>query len=136
MLKNVKFQGILVLALGGLLGYVAATGRLSSLLGADKEKAAEPSKGVQVTDEPGSPAATRTIDGKQLPPPDPKFGGVIKPGNTSAFPEGKGRGPATLRIAGSRRRRPFTKNITYLSPMLVPVLVARRGIPASKAARA
>jgi arylsulfatase len=27
---------------------------------------------------PGSPAATTTIDGKQLPPPDPKFGGVIK----------------------------------------------------------
>ncbi|TWT61315.1 Arylsulfatase [Rubinisphaera italica] len=27
----------------------------------------------------GSPAATTTIDGKQLPAPDPKFGGVIKP---------------------------------------------------------
>ncbi len=27
---------------------------------------------------PGSPSATTTIDGKQLPPPDPKFGGVIK----------------------------------------------------------
>jgi arylsulfatase A-like enzyme len=27
---------------------------------------------------PGSPAATTTLDGKQLPPPDPKFGGVIK----------------------------------------------------------
>src|SRR5579872_5542475 len=26
----------------------------------------------------GSPSATTTIDGKQLPPPDPKFGGVIK----------------------------------------------------------
>jgi arylsulfatase A-like enzyme len=26
----------------------------------------------------GSPAATTTLDGKQLPPPDPKFGGVIK----------------------------------------------------------
>ena len=26
----------------------------------------------------GSPGATTTIDGKQLPPPDPKFGGVIK----------------------------------------------------------
>src|SRR5262245_24796647 len=26
----------------------------------------------------GSPAATTSIDGKQLPPPDPKFGGVIK----------------------------------------------------------
>jgi arylsulfatase A-like enzyme len=26
----------------------------------------------------GSPGATTTIDGKQLPPPDPRFGGVIK----------------------------------------------------------
>ncbi|MGY4420337.1 hypothetical protein ACVWY2_002762 [Bradyrhizobium sp. JR6.1] len=32
----------------------------------------------QVTDVPGSPSATTTIDGKQLPPPDPKFGGIIK----------------------------------------------------------
>src|SRR5882757_1893256 len=33
---------------------------------------------VQTTGTPGSPSATTTIDGKQLPPPDPKFGGVIK----------------------------------------------------------
>jgi len=32
----------------------------------------------QVTGELGSPGATTTINGKQLPPPDPKFGGVIK----------------------------------------------------------
>jgi arylsulfatase len=32
----------------------------------------------QVTGVPGSPGATTTIEGKQLPPPDPKFGGVIK----------------------------------------------------------
>jgi arylsulfatase A-like enzyme len=32
----------------------------------------------QVTGVLGSPGATTTIDGKQLPPPDPKFGGVIK----------------------------------------------------------
>jgi len=32
----------------------------------------------QITGELGSPTATTTIDGKQLPPPDPKFGGVIK----------------------------------------------------------
>ena len=31
----------------------------------------------QPTGVPGSPSATTTIDGKQLPPPDPKFGGVI-----------------------------------------------------------
>jgi hypothetical protein len=32
----------------------------------------------QVTGVPGSPGATTTIDGKQLPPPPPQFGGVIK----------------------------------------------------------
>jgi arylsulfatase len=32
----------------------------------------------QTTGTPGSPSATTTIDGKQLPPPDPKFGGVIR----------------------------------------------------------
>jgi arylsulfatase A-like enzyme len=32
----------------------------------------------QVTGVPGSPGATTTISGKQLPPPDPKFGGIIK----------------------------------------------------------
>ena len=32
----------------------------------------------QVTGTPGSPGATTTITGRQLPPPDPKWGGVIK----------------------------------------------------------
>jgi arylsulfatase len=32
----------------------------------------------ETTGTPGSPNATTTIDGKQLPPPEPKFGGVIK----------------------------------------------------------
>ena len=31
----------------------------------------------QITGTPGSPSATTTIDGKQLPPPPPKFGCVI-----------------------------------------------------------
>jgi hypothetical protein len=34
----------------------------------------------QTTGTPGSPSATTTISGKQLPAPDPKFGGVIKDG--------------------------------------------------------
>ena len=33
---------------------------------------------VQTTGAPGSPSATTTISGQQLPPPDPKFGGTIK----------------------------------------------------------
>jgi arylsulfatase A-like enzyme len=32
---------------------------------------------IQTTGTPGSPGATTTISGKQLPAPDPKFGGVI-----------------------------------------------------------
>jgi|SRR5215470_12573257 arylsulfatase len=32
----------------------------------------------QTSGTPGSPEATTTITGKQLPPPDPKFGGVIR----------------------------------------------------------
>ena len=32
----------------------------------------------QVTGELGSPSATTTLSGKQLPPPDPEFGGVIE----------------------------------------------------------
>ncbi len=36
------------------------------------------SSAQQVTGELGSPSATTTIDGKQLPAPPPKFGGVIK----------------------------------------------------------
>ena len=42
--------------------------------------------GQQVTGVPGSPEATTTIDGKQLPPPDPKFGGVIKERATESTP--------------------------------------------------
>src|SRR5260370_17013013 len=33
---------------------------------------------IQITGTPGSPDATVTIDGKQLPAPPAKFGGVIK----------------------------------------------------------
>jgi len=37
-----------------------------------------PAGAQQVTGVPGSPEATTTIDGRQLPPPAPEFGGVIK----------------------------------------------------------
>lgn len=38
----------------------------------------QPALAQQITGTPGTPGATTTIDGKQLPPPDPKFGGVIR----------------------------------------------------------
>ena len=37
-----------------------------------------PVNAQQITGTLGLPSATTTIDGKQLPAPDPKFGGVIK----------------------------------------------------------
>ena len=55
-----------------LRGSVAALG-LAALSGF-----AGPAVAQEVTGELGSPGATTTIDGKQLPPPDPAFGGVIK----------------------------------------------------------
>ncbi len=42
--------------------------------------AASAAQAQQITGTPGSPDATTTISGKQLPAPDPKFGGVIKDG--------------------------------------------------------
>ncbi|MGB9437872.1 MAG: arylsulfatase [Desulfobacterales bacterium] len=40
--------------------------------------AALPTRAQEITGELGSPSATTTISGKQLPAPDPPFGGVIK----------------------------------------------------------
>jgi arylsulfatase A-like enzyme len=55
----------------GLLSTLAALLTAASL-------AAAPVGAVETTGTPGAPNATTSIDGKQLPPPDPKFGGVIK----------------------------------------------------------
>jgi len=40
--------------------------------------AAMPVSAQEITGKQGAPSATTTIDGQQLPAPDPKFGGVIK----------------------------------------------------------
>lgn len=40
----------------------------------------------ETTGVPGSASATTTISGKQLPPPDPKFGGVIKENAAQSTP--------------------------------------------------
>jgi hypothetical protein len=45
-----------------------------------------PAAAQQITGVPGSPSATMTIDGKQLPPPAPPFGGVIKESATDSQP--------------------------------------------------
>lgn len=41
---------------------------------------------IQTTGEPGSPSATTTIPGNQLPPPPPQFGGIIKQDATDSKP--------------------------------------------------
>ena len=43
----------------------------------------------QIAGVPGSPEVTTTITGKQFPPPDPKFGGVIKEKARSSRPGGR-----------------------------------------------
>src|SRR4249920_1406649 len=37
-----------------------------------------PASAQDITGVPGSPSATTTIEGNQLPPPPPQFGGVIE----------------------------------------------------------
>jgi arylsulfatase A-like enzyme len=59
MRENKWITTVSVLALGALL-------------------AAEPTLAQQVTGAPGSPSATTTIEGSQLPPPPPQFGGKIE----------------------------------------------------------
>ncbi len=48
--------------------------------------AAMPIRAQQTTGRLGSPSATTTIDGKQLPPPAPPFGGVIKEDALESMP--------------------------------------------------
>lgn len=62
-------------------GAIAAT--LSLLVGTTAVSVVQ---AQQVGAKPGSPSATTTIDGKRLPPPDPKFGGVIEEGALQSKP--------------------------------------------------
>jgi arylsulfatase A-like enzyme len=59
---------------------------ICGLLGAALMVKADEVAAVEVTGTLGSASATTTIDGKQLPPPDPKFGGVIKENATQSKP--------------------------------------------------
>jgi arylsulfatase A-like enzyme len=67
-----KFLMFTALSVSAALGLTACTTEPS---GGDGAKSGAE---IQTTGEPGSPSATTTISGSQLPPPDPKFGGVIK----------------------------------------------------------
>ena len=62
---------------------IATALSLSILLGAAIPPGA---KAQQITGTPGSPSATTTIPGNQIPAPEPKFGGVIKENATDSKP--------------------------------------------------
>ena len=65
--------------------WLLATG-LASLLITLPSLLAATAAAQQITGTPGSPSATMTLDGKQLPPAPPKFGGVIKESATDSKP--------------------------------------------------
>src|SRR6516162_1914545 len=85
MLKRVGVSGLLLIGLSALLGYVAAGGRIVARLRADEPKSTA-SGNAQTSAQPGSPAATKTIDGRYLPPPPEKFGGDISPNALESKP--------------------------------------------------
>ena len=65
-----------------------------------QQAAAAPPAGIpQVTGVAGSPEATTTLPGKQIPPPPAKFGGVIKERASESTPGGR-------RASCRRRARP------------------------------
>ncbi len=71
---------------GSAVGDVAAAvaGAASAEDGEDGDNAPASSGAIKnekiISGTPGSPSAAASIDGRQLPAPDPKFGGVIKDG--------------------------------------------------------
>jgi hypothetical protein len=78
MLQRTRSLSLIMLAAGALLGYLAASGNFRLTWWANAAEQDTKAPAPQTTGVPGSPGATTTISGKQLPPPDPKFGGVIK----------------------------------------------------------
>src|SRR5262245_22351076 len=72
VMRRDRIAALVLLTAGALAGYGAATGRFNSAA------PDEPKVSADKAPPPGSPAATRVIDGKQLPAPDPQFGGKIE----------------------------------------------------------
>src|SRR5271165_3177898 len=70
-------KAALAAAFGGSWLSGKATAATGDAAAAGDAASPVPAEGV-IQGEPCSPSATTTIDGRQLPPPDPKFGGVIK----------------------------------------------------------
>ncbi len=72
-MRTARLQGLFAIGLGTLLGFAAA---LQNVEPSQRVNAAEPGQQQQAP-APGSPSSTTTIDGKYVPNPAPKFGGVI-----------------------------------------------------------
>jgi hypothetical protein len=62
---------------------------LTVLTGATAMFASLPGPAQQINGTPGSPSATMTLDGKQLPPAPMPFGGVIKESAKDSSPTGR-----------------------------------------------
>ncbi len=66
-----------VFAVGGLLGWLVASGRLGETFAKDQKTESSARAPMQTNGIPGSPSSTETVDGKYIPNPSPKFGGTI-----------------------------------------------------------
>ena len=86
MFRRIHLSVLTVVAFGGFVGWLTACGRLSETFAQDKKAETAPKSQIQSNGTPGSPSATTSINGKQLPAPDPKFGGVIKEGALQSKP--------------------------------------------------
>src|SRR5262245_29092795 len=73
MFTRPRFAALLVVGASVVLGYAVAAGGPNPAAQPDDKKAAAPEKGPK----PGDPGYTRSLDGRYLPNPPPKFGGVI-----------------------------------------------------------
>jgi hypothetical protein len=72
-MRTSRLQGLFAIGLAALLGYAAASEKLELSQRANAAQADQ----QRTNPAPGSPSGTTTIDGKYLPNPAPKFGGVI-----------------------------------------------------------
>lgn len=73
MFGNKRTQILLVLVIGALLGYLASLGTPIPIAAQEGAKTTAKEKAPK----PGDPGYTQSIDGRYLPPPPAKFGGVI-----------------------------------------------------------
>jgi arylsulfatase A-like enzyme len=72
MFTRLRVAALIILGVGGLIGYAAATGKFTSFAAQPEKKAAD-----EKAPKPGDPAYSHTVDGKYLPNPSVPFGGTI-----------------------------------------------------------